>query len=846
MSSPALPDPIPSAIEHDDRAAAGYVGVAGSVVGNLDGYGTAPALDGVTVNAYGTHCSASPPSPLSCPVLNTTTTGPSGNFWLNLSSGSAYYIAASPDASLTGPGFPSGFGGAVANVSVKNGSTVLLTVDPEVLYGNTSIVLPEYTCDSAYLNDFASGAGPGCQNPVLSWTQSGAYYLTSANELAFYSFVNRTLDNLTGWTPLYQDFPAYAMIPNDLLITQDGSYLYGWGTLTNKSTTITAEAVNVTTHERFEYNFTGVTTSSVRSNGQVQLTGWDGNDSQMTLILTNGEVIDHSLWSQTQRVVGTLDYYEANNVYWEPYLNGYINVQADGSAADGIEEWQLSGPTNLDLTRTYDGTWDSGIKVNGVNGIAFNVTSRELSVQAEWSGLTYAVNGTGALTTLLDVTNYYPPGSPPAVPIGPVSASDRSSLVAAGPMVNGNYEGFGNDSWLIRMTPGHVGFLATNVSPYLPNTVFAGVPIYSWVQWSQEGQFYNASYLIAPNSYACERESHGACAINGSAGGPVGTIWWMWQLGSPEFPGSATVGLADASSPPPTDITAARTNGSAIALVWQPPLTTPILNYTVAWGPTTDYTHFASVGPENDSFTIVGLAASTHYDFAVEAWNLHFHGSSDGIRGASTTRASYTVTFHEKGLPSQTPWNMSLGTSNASATNGTIKFAVAPGVYHFTVATPVSGTSTGSFEVNRSSVTVHLAFSHVKFHDSGLPSGLEWTLATNGLSQGGIGRTLSVYLLNGSYEYLAVPSDSQYLSASGAFAVNGTAETIAVAFSPAGATPATDPGTPSNVTGRAPTGARALGFGLGWGILVTFLTEIPRRWRAAPPPRPSTSVGPSR
>ena len=198
--------------------------VSGLVIGNLDGYGTESALVGVGVAAYNTTCSASPPSPSSCPVLDATTTGSAGEYSMHLTDGASYYLAASPDPSIIGKGHPAGFGGAVEDISVNRNMTVNLLVYPMVAYGNTTIVLPDYVCDSEYVDD-SGGDGPGCQNPVLSWTQSGAYYLTSANTLAFYSFVNRTLTNLAPWAPLYQGFPNYAMIPNPLFITQDGSYI---------------------------------------------------------------------------------------------------------------------------------------------------------------------------------------------------------------------------------------------------------------------------------------------------------------------------------------------------------------------------------------------------------------------------------------------------------------------------------------------------------------------------------------------------------------------------------------------------------------------------------------------
>ena len=746
---------------------------------------------------------------------------------MNVTNG-RYYLAASPDLAIAGRGYPDGFGGAAENVSVSGNLSANLGVYPRVAYGNATIILPEYTCDSAYVNDYDKD-GPGCQNPVLSWTQSGAYYLTAADELVFYSFVNQTLDNISAWTPLYQSFPVYAMIPNPLFLTQDGSYLYGWGTLTNHSTTLTAEAVNVTTHRQFEYNFTGVSTSAVDENGQVQLTGWDGNDSELTLILENGSVIEHPLWADGQQYVGKFDYFEANNAYWEPYLNGYIDVQADGSSSDGIEELQLSGPSSPDLTKTFSATWGSEIAVEGVNGVTFNVTSRQLSVQAEWSGVTYSVSSAGTLTSLLQVTNRYPRGPPPAFPIGPVSASDRSELVASGPMLGTDYAGFANDSWLISLTPGHVGFYTTNVSPYFPNGKIAGVPAFSWVQWSQEGQFYNSSYLIAPDSYTCTPAFDGACTINGGESAANGTIWWMWKLGLPEFPENASAPAADPGPPTPTDIVSARATGTSIQLKWTPPNATTLINYTVGWGTGSALTHHASVGPANTSFTIVGLQPMTRYDFTVEAWNLHFHGTSAGISSAVTAQVSFTVTFHEKGLPSGTSWNVSVGSLTRASTTSTIRFSEENGMYYGEVETPVSGESTVSFFVNGSKEVVPIPFYNVTFKETGLPAGVLWNLTANGVTRNSTTRDLSFYLENGSYTYEAVPGRPNYLSTSGTFLVAGEHETVAIKFTKAVEIPPRGVPDTSNGTGLFSASTNVARPAAGWGLLCSFLTEIPRR-----------------
>ena len=645
--------------------------IAGTVRADVDGYGPSPTMVGANVTVYSETCAGKVPTVSGCPVVANTSTGSGGAFSLEVPSGS-YYVAVAPDPEIADPSYLYGFGGAAANVTTPNQS-INLTVYPFVPYGNSTLVLPGYACLRPYLDDY-DGQGPGCQNPVLSWTQDGAYYVNATDELVFYSFVNRTVYAIAPWTPLFQSFPSYAMIPNLLEITQDGTFIYSWGTLTSKSTVVTAEAVNVTTHQVFLYDFTSFGTSAVQANGQVQMTGWDGNDSQFTVILSSGAVVDHDIWSSGESPVATMDFFEANNVYWEPYLNGYIDVEADGSSSDYVEEWQLTGPTSTTLEKTYDQQWKSGggIIVNGVNGVSFNASSRELSVQAEYSGLVYQVSGSGTLTTLLVVTNLYHPGKPPAEPLGNAAASDRATITTEGPFYGGNYQGFGNDSWLVNLDPGHLGYESTNVSPYVYNGV---LPFsYAWIQWFQEGMFYNTSYLIAPVSYACA-PGGSFCPINGTGDYVPGTIWWMWRLGLPEFPNPRSAPMADVLPPPPTDVTAARATNSSIALQWTPPVAFGLINYTVSWGTSAGPAGSASVPPTQDHYTIEGLDQGTAYDLQVEAWNLHFHGGSEGISLRYTEAAATNLS-----LTSVTASSVSLSWTNPTEpfTSVELDYGVSP------------------------------------------------------------------------------------------------------------------------------------------------------------------------
>lgn len=775
---------------------------------NVDGYGAAPVIVGINVSAFNASCSTSPPLPTSCPVVGWTTTNATGGFGMVLSDGD-YYIGVHPDTAVSGGAYPYGFGGASEPVDLNGTAYVNLTVYPLLPYGNATLVLPGYVCDAAYLNDVGTG-GPGCQNPVLSWTQDGAYYLNATNELVFYSFVNRTVYRIAPWTMLYQRFPDYSMIPNELFITQDGSYLYDWGTLTPDSTAVTAEAVNVTTHRVWLYTFRGITTGAVYSNGQVQLTGWNGNDSDLTIILTNRSIYEHDLWSTGQAKVASLGFFEANNIYWEPYLNGFVNVQAEGSSSDRVEEWQLDGPTNYTLTRTFDGRWGSGHTINGVNGIALNLTDRTLcfglGAAGDSNSVVAELDGKGTITGFASVIESSSDLETP----GPGAASDRPTLLASGPALGEAYGGLYNASWLVQLTPGHLGYETTNLSGAYE---YGGSPpVYGWSQWSQEGQFYNATYLIAPNSYACDGEFVDACTINGTGGVIVGTVWWYWQLGNPEFPFSTTAPVADATSPPPTNFTITHVTSASAALNWTTTGVNGTVYYSVDWGTSPAEGNVTWLPGDTDSYTLTGLPPGSRVYISVAGWNLHYEAAGGPttslVTGGLAPPTGVSVTANTSSALS---WSWTQSSSNGIVNNTLYVFvgsdcAGVPVVYstggpattqtveglfaatHYSAYVTAWNSSAQSSPSACAAGLTRLVGAVVTFTESGLPRGDVWyanVTPGGSLSSSGAVPTISVTLVNGTYELeVATDQKTYFPSFPSRFTVNGTSVAVPIAFSP--------------------------------------------------------------
>jgi hypothetical protein len=109
---------------------------------------------------------------------------------------------------------------------------------------------------------------------------------------------------------------------------------------------------------------------------------------------------------------------------------------------------------------------------------------------------------------------------------------------------------------------------------------------------------------------------------------------------------------------------------------------------------------------------------------------------------------AYPITFHEEGLPNGTTWSVDLSDGEVSviSSNTSITVALGDGFYDYT---PVSGDTHyqapgGSLTVNGSAglvnVTFHLVTYDLQFDESGLSSGLAWSVSVQGY---GLGESVS-------------------------------------------------------------------------------------------------------
>ena len=182
-------------------------------------------------------------------------------------------------------------------------------------------------------------------------------------------------------------------------------------------------------------------------------------------------------------------------------------------------------------------------------------------------------------------------------------------------------------------------------------------------------------------------------------------------------------------------------------------------------------------------------------------------GGSFRIDGAAVsvpvgfTSSTQPVTFTEVGLPSGTAWavNLSGGASHPGSAPGSISFNEPPGTYTYTI---FSGNRSwaapgGSFSVVTSPVTVPVAFHAVtygiSFSESGLPSGVNWSVTVNGTAQvlvtdGGTDALSFAAEVNGTYAYAigAVPGWTEgSLPSAGTLVVAGSPVSELLAYAPA-------------------------------------------------------------
>jgi YVTN family beta-propeller protein len=157
---------------------------------------------------------------------------------------------------------------------------------------------------------------------------------------------------------------------------------------------------------------------------------------------------------------------------------------------------------------------------------------------------------------------------------------------------------------------------------------------------------------------------------------------------------------------------------------------------------------------------------------------------------------SYAVSFVESGLPSSTPWSVTLnGTPGASGTN-TITFSEMNGTsYAYTVGTVagyLANITSGTLGVNGHAVTIDITFTPqsvttyftVDFVESGLPATTEWNASLHGVTNHSTSPTIAFTEPNGTDYAFSVPQvgDLSAVPNSGTVPIDGHNVLVPIRF----------------------------------------------------------------
>jgi DNA-binding beta-propeller fold protein YncE len=387
------------------------------------------------------------------------------------------------------------------------------------------------------------------------------------------------------------------------------------------------------------------------------------------------------------------------------------------------------------------------------------------------------------------------------------------------------------------------------------------VPGYTTSAWSGtitvSGAARTVSVAFVPNTYAVVFQESGL---------PAGTAWAVEVNGTPYLSGTGAaadqvaLGLANGTYPfvaervpawtPLVRFGSVTVDGRAVELN-----VTFVPDYPVVFkevGLLQDTSWMVTIGPDSNRSilpTIVLDEPNGTWDWQVS----HEAGYTAQLNGTVTVNGGrtdvevvflpvlYGVRFHETGLPSLTPWKVTLGAATNGSAGPSVGFAEANGTYLWhldVVAGYTPSNATGRVVVDGSGVLVNVSFVRTTYEllvqEQGLPAGTSWGVRVGGVSGNTSSASLEFQLPNGTYNVTVLP-------------VPGYDGPGPQEVSVAGQAPA-----PVNVTftkpssgGMSDTELAAIAGGIvAVAVVVALLLLLVRRRPAAPAAGPDKEPGP--
>jgi hypothetical protein len=755
-------------------------------------------------------CGGSFPTAATCSVTAQTVTSSgasAGTFSFTLAPGRYWLYSKPSNVTLpTGPTVP--VGGDASYIDLTGNQQISLVVYRLVAYGNRSIVLPAWNNLTSYVDNVNGNT----QVPILSYTQDGVVYVNATGEWVFYSFPNRTIEDLGRWTPLYGNVANYAGdLENAGFLTVDGSYLYevGCATSCTSSSSIEVAALNITTHRVFQHTFSTLSDSALGINGGVNLIGERGNSSIVVVFDSGGGMHAWNLWNNTEWNLGTLPFFEANNNYWVPQLDSFLDVEAGGSAGDRIVQLRLEG-TGAGTTLTTVATLTTGYSVtsNYVDGIVLNLSSSEVAFSygflRGFTGITAVYSlANGILQNEVRTYKGVPTQSWPNNSALQSAFADehRIGVTTGAPTFQSFANGlFYNNSLLVDPFTGT--FFDTNVTePNLNGFNEFNQSIPAGNGPAPSNLFYNGSYFLTGFSVNCALQtSNDLCPLRGTTPGTAaGTVYWAWQLGLPEFPFRPAASLAETAGPDPPTVSAMAHAPGVVSANWSVVDAARVVNWTVWIGPEGGMAPTPYNLPANTrAWSWRSLPGASSYNVTVLPWNLHGPGRPTSVLARVNSSSLYSLSFVGAGLPSSPPtWYLVLNGSVYAVPNGTFSILEGNGTYAYAIRSPPGYRTSplnGVVQVEGRPVSKLIAFVPVTFpvavRVSWDPSVVfpategNWSFVVNGVVYSTTNPYLDLTEPNGTYSYVVRPPASLISTpSSGAFRVAGAAQWVYLDFS---------------------------------------------------------------
>lgn len=194
----------------------------------------------------------------------------------------------------------------------------------------------------------------------------------------------------------------------------------------------------------------------------------------------------------------------------------------------------------------------------------------------------------------------------------------------------------------------------------------------------------------------------------------------------------------------------------------------------------------------------IGLANNTGTSgFAIDSANgliytADRYSSALSVLDPAALPQSFSVRFAESGLPTGTPWSVSVNNTVYSAEEGAVLLGLINGTYSYDVAHVagyLASPSSGDLIVNGSGFTITISFEKVEvlygidFVSNGLPKGANWSVIINGTREFAENGTTSFTEPNGTYYYnVSSPPGFLSLPSHGSTKVTGHLVTVELTF----------------------------------------------------------------